>query len=89
MEAFKKSRKSICYNCINLDESCKTYNVMITCGTDSTTESAKVDSCNFFNKELLKNVSRKGSIVIARKPESRIEMMGGGFEGTKYDIGKE
>ena len=79
---FKTSKKSICHDCFNVNEKCSM--VEKCCGTDSKIGQSFVQSCTMFNKEN-KNVVYRINTVSAYSPESRIEMMGGGFQNIdKY-----
>jgi len=78
VEVFKKSLKSICHNCININEICSSINK--TCGTDSKMGLAYIEKCSKFNKDITEDKIRSSKIVVQNKSDSRIEMMGGGFK---------
>lgn len=77
MEKFKKSTKSICHGCNNINEVCsiKTFK---TCGTDSKIGFSFVEKCNMFNKDFNeKKVTKKVYVTAGHKPETRSENIGG------------
>lgn len=84
MEIFKESKLSICNKCINIDMVC-VNKVFMVCDRDDKIEKSFVKTCNKFNKDFTFNINNHSKTVAALRPESRIEMMGGGFVGSKYD----
>lgn len=84
---FKTSSKSICHECFNINEKCSM--IEKSCGTDSKIGQSYVESCSLFNKKK-QNVEYYANTISAYSPESRIEMMGGGFHNVeKYKVSKD
>ena len=78
MEIFKKSEKSICHECFNVNALCNT-STLKTCDTDPSIKAAYIKSCDYFNKDMSKRkTTNDNRISIPHKRETRVEMMGGG-----------
>lgn len=77
MEVFKKSKKSLCHGCNNINETCS-IKAFKTCGTDSKVGYSFVETCNLFNKDFHAERSTKKVYVTAgNRPETRSENIGG------------
>lgn len=76
---FKGSKKSICQNCDNYNKDCD--KAFKTCETDRSTGYSMVVECNSFNGEL--NKSYNGKSISALSSESRVDMMGGGYQNME------
>lgn len=82
MDLFKKSNKSICHNCRNINEKCSL--VTKVCGTDSKIGYSFVQKCSKFNKDMSAVIQHKSNrIIVDNSADSRIEMMGGGFKEVR------
>jgi len=80
VDKFKKSKKSICHNCSNIDEICDSR-VSITCGSDSKVQSSFVEKCGSFNKPIVDKANRESmTISVGHKADTRVETMGGGHK---------
>ena len=77
MEKFKKSKKSICLECSNIENTCASLGGKI-CDTDNEIGLAYVKKCAWINKEMVHTKQTKHTVSVDHKPESRIDMMGGG-----------
>jgi len=77
MEVFKKSNKSICSKCSNLENQCSFLGGKL-CGTDLNIGYAFVEKCTWFNKNIGSEKQVSHTVKVAHKSESRIDMMGGG-----------
>lgn len=77
---FKTSKKSICHECFNLNTKCS--KVEKSCGTDSKIGQSFVYSCSLFNKEK-NSIEHSDNKISAMPADSRIEMMGGGFQNIE------
>lgn len=82
MEVFKESKKSICHKCKNIKEICDKL-TMKNCETDKKIGKAFVSSCSKFNKHLITKSVKTEYLKVAHRPESRVEMMGGGHDLIK------
>lgn len=78
IEVFKISKKSICHECSNINEVCN-MKVSMTCGTDGPAGLAFVQRCGSLNKVIQGRPEESSHTITAdHKPESRVDMMGGG-----------
>jgi hypothetical protein len=77
MDPFKRSPKSICHQCSNINEDCKDTHK--SCGTDSKLGVSFVQRCSSFNRPM-GELSKKSTAPVAvdAPVDSRVEMMGGG-----------
>lgn len=77
LELFKKSQKSICHQCFNFENNCIETTKSVC--TDKKLLIAFLKECNMFNKKMIA-VYEKNKVASDNKPESRVDMMGGGFK---------
>lgn len=82
LNKFKESKKSICHNCFNINNNCSFASKV--CDTDSKTGLAFVSKCAMLNKDISEKKYETSSVKVDNSPDSRIEMMGGGFKDNKY-----
>ena len=58
---------------------------MKNCETDKKIGKAFVSSCTRFNKPLIIKYSKASHLKVSHKSETRVEMMGGGYDLIKSD----
>lgn len=74
---YKNSKKSLCQKCSNYNMDCTM--AMRCCEADKSTGFSCVTSCSHLNKSLVDENLPAGQSISAMSAESRIDMMGGGF----------